>query len=258
MIIFRFLGRKTITGFQFLGSIYKFFLETILAILKPPFNFKEIINQIVKIGYNSIPVVLITAFFTGMVLALQSGHMLDTKIFRVSKLMGGLVATSMVKELGPVLTALIVTGKTGSSMAAEIGTMKVTEQIDALKTLATDPIHYLVVPRFIAFLFIMPALTLIAAVIGIVGGGFITMFELGHSMNDFLEFMANYVELVDILGGMLKASVFGGIISIVSCFYGFKTKGGAEGVGKSTTSAVVISSMGILISDYIITELLTI
>jgi len=257
MKIFEIIGKKIIDALMFLGHLYSFFFKTVIAIFKPPFSLNEIFSQIVKIGYNSIPVVLITAFFTGMVLALQSGHMLDTKIDRVSKLMGGLVATSMVRELGPVLTGLIVTGKTGSSMAAEIGTMKVTEQIDALRTLATDPIQYLAVPRFLASIVMLPALTLIADIVGILGGAVITVFTLNHTLSDFMEYMQNYVGMGDVIGGVIKASVFGAIISIVSCAYGFATSGGAEGVGKSTTSAVVISSMGILISDYFLTELLT-
>jgi phospholipid/cholesterol/gamma-HCH transport system permease protein len=164
--------------------------------------------------------------------------------------MGTVVALSMTRELGPVLTGLIVAGRAGAAMAAELGTMKVTEQIDALSTMATNPIKYLIVPRFLAGIFMLPALTVLADIIGIIGGYFVGVVVLGTNPTVYIRRTTDYLELSDIYNGLIKAAFFGMAISLISCYRGFNAEGGAEGVGKATTGAVVISCMTILISDY--------
>ena len=209
---------------------------------------KNILKQMLDIGVNSLPVVLITAIFTGMVLALQSYT--GFKRFGAEGLVGSVVALSMTRELGPVLTALIVTGRAGAAMAAELGTMRVTEQIDALETLATNPIIYLVVPRFFSGLIMLPCLTVIADIVGIIGGYFVTVIMLNANVTTYMRMTWDYLEMQDIYNGLIKACFFGAALSLIGCYKGFYATGGAEGVGKATTGAVVISFMVILISDY--------
>jgi len=218
---------------------------------------KETVEQMVSIGVNSLPVALITALFTGMVLALQTGYTLEQKMQGISQYLGGLVTISMLRELGPVLTSLIVTGRVGSAMAAEIGTMRVTEQIDALETLATNPVKYLVVPRLLACLLMLPLLVVFADAMGVFGGYLIAWTRFGQSANMYIENAQDMVVLSDLFGGLTKAAFFGVIIATVCCYKGFNTRGGAEGVGRATTGAVVISSIGILISDYFLTATLS-
>ncbi len=214
---------------------------------------RETVDQMVTMGVNSVPVAVVTAFFTGMVLALQTGITLERKLQGVSAYLGGLVSVSMLRELGPVLTSLIITGRVGSAMAAEIGTMRVTEQVDALETLATNPVKYLVVPRVLALVCMLPMLALFADAVGVTGGFLIASARFGQSFHLYLENAQAMVVLSDLFSGMLKTAVFGFIIATVSCYKGFHAAGGAEGVGRATTSAVVISSMGILIADYFLT-----
>ncbi|MEW6599560.1 MAG: ABC transporter permease [Nitrospirota bacterium] len=231
-----------------LGRIMLLLGNTIKWIMRPPFEVRNIVNQMLQIGVNSLPVVLVTAVFTGMVLALQSYT--GFKRFGAEGLVGSVVALSMTRELGPVLTALIVTGRAGAAMAAELGTMRVTEQIDALETLATNPVKYLVVPRFLSGMIMLPALTAVTDIIGILGGYFVTVALLGSSSKTYLRATWDYLELQDIYSGLVKACFFGIAFALISCYKGFYTKGGAEGVGRATTGAVVYSSMTILISDY--------
>jgi phospholipid/cholesterol/gamma-HCH transport system permease protein len=186
-----------------------------------------------------------------MVLALQTYH--GFRLFSAESLVGATVALSMTRELGPVLTALMVTGRAGSAMAAELGTMRVTEQIDALYTMATNPIQYLVVPRLIAGVLMVPILTTISDFVGIVGGYFVGVELLDINAGIYMKKMLDIVELDDIFNGLIKAACFGLILSLIGCYKGFSTRGGAEGVGKSTTEAVVLSSVSILISDYFLT-----
>jgi phospholipid/cholesterol/gamma-HCH transport system permease protein len=195
-----------------------------------------------------LPVVLITAIFTGMVFALQTYT--GFKRFGAEAVVGTVVALSMTRELGPVLTGLIVAGRAGAAMAAELGTMRVTEQIDALETLATNPIKYLIVPRFVSGVLMLPALATIADITGIIGGYFITVGLFETSSIVYWKRTWDYLEMRDIFSGLLKSGFFGASISLISCYKGFYTTGGAEGVGKATTGAVVLSSMTILISDY--------
>ncbi len=235
-----------------LGRVVLLFSSIIKGMFTPPWEIKNTIKQMLEIGVNSLPVVLITAVFTGMVLALQSYT--GFKRFGAEGFVGSVVALSMTRELGPVLTALIVTGRAGASMAAELGTMRVTEQIDALETLATNPVKYLVVPRFISGMTMLPALTVVTDIVGIAGGYFVTVVLLGSSSTSYMRSTWDFLQPTDIYSGLIKASFFGAAFSLISCYKGFYTKGGAEGVGRATTGAVVFSSMTILISDYFLSS----
>ncbi len=250
------LGTTLINFLSEIGKISKLISETFRWMFKKPFDIKMIVAQMSHIGYDSIPVTLITSLFTGMVFALQTGLSLEVKLKGTSQFVGGVLVLALVRELGPVLTALIISGRIGSSIAAEIGTMKVTEQIDALKTLATNPVHYLAVPRFLALTFMMPALVLIADFIGWIGGGIVSLMELNVPLLTYYYNSQAALRMGDLYSGLIKASVFGMIIAIIGCYKGFSTEGGAEGVGKSTISSVVTSSMLILISDYFLTSFL--
>ncbi|MCG2722203.1 MAG: ABC transporter permease [Thermodesulfovibrionales bacterium] len=246
--IIELLGKLIIRFAEGLGRILILLMLAFKEILRPPFEIRNTFKQMLEIGVRSLPVVLVTAIFTGMVFALQTYT--GFKRFGAEAVVGTVVALSMTRELGPVLTGLIVAGRAGAAMAAELGTMRVTEQIDALETLATNPVKYLVVPRLIAGALMLPALALVADLIGIIGGYFITVGLFDTSSVVYWKRTWNYLEMSDIYNGLIKAAFFGASISLVSCYKGFYTRGGAEGVGKATTGAVVISSMTILISDY--------
>ena len=206
-----------------------------------------------EIGYFSLPVVGLTAIFTGMVLALQS----HTGFARFSA--EGAVATvvviSMTRELGPVLAGLMVAGRIGAAMAAEIGTMRVTEQIDALTTLTTNPFKYLVAPRLIAGLLMLPCLVLVADIIGVFGGFLVGTYQLGYNPATYIHSSWDYLKAMDVISGLVKASVFGFLISLLGCFNGYHSRGGAQGVGQATTNAVVSASILILTTNYILTAL---
>jgi phospholipid/cholesterol/gamma-HCH transport system permease protein len=248
------IGVKTTKFIEEIGKISLLFIQTIKWSLRPPLGFRNILKQMEEVGVRSIPVVLITAVSTGMVLALQSHT--GFKRFNAESLVGTVVALSMTRELGPVLTALIVAGRAGAAMAAELGTMRVTEQIDALSTMAANPIKYLIVPRLLAGMLMLPILTIFSDAVGIAGGYFVAVQVLNVNPVVYLRRTTDFLEYDDIYGGLLKAFVFGIIIATVSCYKGFNTEGGAEGVGKATTGAVVLSSMLILISDYFLTAML--
>lgn len=239
-LVIRFAGQ--------LGSVLLLVFSTIRQMVVPPWDIRNTFRQMLEIGIRSLPVVLITAVFTGMVFSLQTYT--GFKRFGAESLVGSVVALSMTRELGPVLTSLIVAGRAGAAMAAELGTMRVTEQIDALETLATNPVKYLIVPRFISGVTMLPALAIISDIIGILGGYVITVGLFGTSSTIYWKRTWDYLEINDIYSGLIKACFFGASIAIISCHSGFYTSGGAEGVGKATTSAVVLSSMTILISDY--------
>ncbi len=249
-----YMGAQFIRFLQESGRIAILFGQTSVLVFRRPFHLRQALSQMEEIGVRSIPVVVITAAFTGMVLALQS--FTGFKRFNAETLVGTVVALSVTRELGPVLTGLMVSGRVGSAMAAELGTMRVTEQIDALYTLATNPIKYLVVPRFLASVIMVPILVIFADIIGIMGGYFVSVRMLGTNPTIYVRRTWDYLELNDIYSGLLKACVFGMIMATISCYQGFYTEGGAEGVGKATTKAVVLSSLLILISNYFITALL--
>jgi len=252
--VFGYIGSHFMRFLQESGRITMLFGQTIAFIFRPPFDVREPLSQMEEIGVRSIPVVVITAAFTGMVLALQS--FTGFRRFNAETLVGTVVALSVTRELGPVLTGLMVSGRVGSAMAAELGTMRVTEQIDALHTLATNPVKYLIVPRFLASLIMFPILVVFADIIGIMGGYFVSVKILGTNPTIYIRRTWDYLELNDIYSGLLKACVFGMIMATISCYQGFYTEGGAEGVGRATTRAVVLSSLLILISNYFITALL--
>ncbi|HEX4498338.1 MAG TPA: ABC transporter permease [Thermoanaerobaculia bacterium] len=222
--------------------------------LRPPYDWRELSRQMVKVGVNSLPVVLLTALFTGMVLALQTFTVLSR--FSAESFVGSLVALSMVRELTSVLSGLIVAGRAGSAMGAELGTMRVTEQIDALEVMATDPVHYLVVPRVWATTITLPLLVVLGNAIGILGGYLVAVVLMGANPVSYLNRSFQFMELNDLFSGLIKASVFGFLLAIIGCQQGFYTTGGAEGVGRSTTAAVVVASIAILISDFFLTRLL--
>jgi phospholipid/cholesterol/gamma-HCH transport system permease protein len=236
------------------GRIMLLFTQTLVWTFRPPLQGMEILKQMQEVGVRSLPVVVITAAFTGMVLALQS--FTGFKRFGAESMVGTVVALSLTRELGPVLTGLMVSGRVGSAMAAELGTMRVTEQIDALYTLATNPIKYLIVPRFLASMIMLPLLVVFADVIGILGGYFVSVRVLGTNPTLYVRRTWDFLELNDVYSGLLKAIFFGMIVATISCYQGFSAQGGAEGVGQATTKAVVISSLTILISNYFITVFL--
>ncbi len=246
-----FIGRRVIRNAEEVGRGALLLGQTFRWTLRRPFDPGNIVRQMEEIGVQSLFVVLVMASFTGMVLALQTHT--GFKRFDAESFVGTVVALSMTRELGPVLTGLIVAGRAGASMAAELGTMRVTEQIDALATLATNPVKYLVVPRFVAGLIMMPLLTAIADIVGIAGGYLISVQLLDANPVVYIRRTTDYLELDDIYSGITKAAVFGMIISIVGCYKGFYAAGGAEGVGRATTGAVVVSMMLILIANYFIT-----
>ena len=228
-----------------------------------PFYMQDVVQQMDEIGVKSLGIVMLTGLFTGMVLALQSSVQLKT--FGATMYIGNLVSASMVRELGPVLAGLMVAGRVGSGIAAQLGSMRVTEQIDALNTLGTDPIKKLVTPRVVAALIMVPVLTIINDFIGIIGGNIIASFVVGLPSGQYWRtvwnqmasdgFTFRYVPN-DFVQGLTKPFVFGGLIAITACYFGLGTTGGTEGVGQSTTRTVVTSSILILIVDYFITQLL--
>lgn len=232
-------------------------------IFRRPFYTQDLVQQMDAIGVQSLTIILLTGFFTGMVLALQTSVQLAT--FGATMYVGRLVTASMIRELGPVLAGLMVAGRVGSGIAAQLGSMRVTEQIDALNTLGTDPIKKLVTPRVLAALIMVPVLTIIGDVAGIVGGNVIASTYLGLPASLYWRtvweqiasggFTLRYIP-IDFVHGLVKPFVFGGIIVTVACYFGLNTKGGTEGVGVSTTRTVVFSSIMILIIDYFITQIL--
>jgi phospholipid/cholesterol/gamma-HCH transport system permease protein len=248
------LGDKVFLLLTEMGRVLMFLGQTLRWTFSTPFYVKSVLKQMEVIGVNSVPVVMTTAISTGMVLALQSYT--GFKRFGATSLIGAVVSLSMTRELGPVLTGLMVAGRAGASMAAELGTMKVTEQIDALTTLATNPMKYLVVPRFVASTVMMFFLTVLGMMIGVTGGYFVGVKVLGTNPTTYYNQSINNTEVTDIWYGLIKALVFGAVVGLIGCYKGFNTEGGAEGVGKATTGAVVISCMLILILDYFLSALL--
>ena len=227
--------------------------ETLFWIPLPPSRKRQIIEQMARVGVDSLPIVSLISLFTGMVLALQSAYQMQK--ISAEMYIASLVALSMTRELGPVLTALIVAGRVGASITAELGTMKVTEQIDALEALATNPIKYLVVPRFLALITVLPLLTLYADIIGGFGGYIIGVFKLGIYHGLYMKNTWDPLMFKDVFTGLIKSLFFGVIICVVACYEGLTAKGGAEGVGRATTSSVVISFILIISSDCFFTAL---
>lgn len=241
-------------GMEEMGSILLLFLSSLAWLVRPPLKIRNIFKQMEFVGVKSIFVVVLTGTFTGMVLALQSYH--GFRLFSAESLVGSIVALSMTRELGPVLTSLMVTARAGSAMAAELGSMRVTEQIDAMSVMAANPIQHLIVPRIVAGVLMVPLLTVVSDFMGIIGGYFVGVGILNINEGVFLKNIFKYVELNDIYNGLIKAAVFGLLLSLIGCYKGFYTTGGAEGVGKATTEAVVLASISILVSDYFLTAIM--
>ena len=228
--------------------------KSFVSIFRRPFYVRDILAQMDLVGVGSLTVVLLTGFFTGAVLTLQTSKTLTT--FGAIGFTGSLVSVSLVRELGPVLASLMVAGRVGSGMASELGSMLVTEQINAMRALGTDPIKKLVVPRVLATIAMLPVLTIMADAIGVVGGLAIAVFILHISPNLYLNRAWDALNYMDLFGGMLKPLVFGATLALVSCYCGLRTHGGTQGVGRSTTQAVVSSSILILIFDLFLTRLI--
>jgi len=249
-----YLGRSILNVLEEMGRIAALFLSVSAWAVRPPLRLRLIFKQMEFVGVRSVFVVVLTGTFTGMVLALQSFHAF--RMFSAESMVGATVALSMTRELGPVLTSLMVTARAGSAMAAELGTMRVTEQIDALYVMAANPVKYLIVPRMIATVIMLPFLTVISNFMGIAGGYFVGVHVLNINSGIFVKNITKMVELNDIYSGLFKAACFGLILSLIGCYKGFNTTGGAEGVGRATTEAVVLASVMILISDYFLTAIM--
>lgn len=247
------LGRIALAFLASIGRVALFSITAISHCVRPPFYPALIARQMLDIGYYSLPVVGLTALFTGMVLALQSYT--GFARFQAEGAVATVVVLSMTRELGPVIAGLMVAGRIGASMAAEIGTMRVTEQIDALVTLSTNPFKYLVAPRLIAGLTMLPLLVLVADIIGVLGGYLVGVYKLNFNPSAYLKQTADYLQTIDVVSGLVKAAVFGFVIALLGCFHGYNSGGGAQGVGRATTNSVVGSSIMILILDYMITEM---
>jgi phospholipid/cholesterol/gamma-HCH transport system permease protein len=247
------LGRLLLSACRITGELTLFALNGLSHLVRPPFYGRMFLRAFVEIGYFSLPVVALTAIFTGMVLALQSATGLSR--FSAESAIASLVVVSITRELGPVLAGLMVAGRVGAAMAAEIGTMRVTDQIDALTTLSTNPMKYLVAPRLLAGVIALPLLVLVANILGVMGGFIIATVKLGYNPITYLTNTINFMETQDVVSGLAKAAVFGFLITLMGCYHGYNSRGGAQGVGAATTSAVVAASILILAFDYVLTEL---
>ena len=252
----RTIGAATLSMLGTIGQLILFMLNAVSHFVRPPIYFRLIGRQMIDVGYYSLPVVGLTTLFSGMVIALQS----YTGAIRVTadaalENVTAVVVLSITRELAPVLAGLMVAGRIGASMAAEIGTMRVTEQIDALTTISTNPMKYLVVPRIIAGLTMLPLLVLVGDVIGIFGGYVIGVFKLDFNPALYIQKTYNFLEYMDVMSGLVKAAVFGFVVTLLGCYMGYHSSGGAQGVGAATTNAVVAAAIFILILNYLISQL---
>ncbi len=245
-------GRACINFLTATGRLVIFAGVAVSHIVRPPFYSRLVLRQIIEIGFYSLPVVGLTAIFTGMVLALQSYT--GFARFNAESAVATVVVLSITRELAPVLAGLMIAGRIGAAMAAEIGTMRVTEQIDALSTLSTNPYKYLVAPRLVAGVVMLPCCVLVADIIGVFGGYLVSVYKLGFNANMYIKNTVQFLEFIDVFSGLVKAAVFGFLISLMGCYHGYHSKGGAQGVGSATTNAVVSASVLILGCNYLITE----
>lgn len=246
------IGKTVVIFFRGVGKLTFFVTQAIAHCFLPPYFGRQLLRQVIDIGYYSLPVVGMTALFTGMVLALQS-YTGFTR-FNAESAISAVVALSVTRELAPVLAGLMVAGRIGASIAAEIGTMRVTEQIDALTTLSVNPFKYLIAPRIIAGTLMLPMLVLIADIIGIFGGFLVAVHRLGFSQGGYISQTIDILTTMDVVSGLVKAGVFGFIVAMMGCYHGFNSGRGAQGVGAATTNAVVSSSILILIFNYLLTQ----
>ncbi len=250
------LGRLLLNLTQTVGEMARLFVQTVFFFREAPRNLPAILRQTAEVGIGTLPVASVLALFVGMVLALQTGS--ELALYGTQEVIGAVVGLSMVKELGPVMTSLLVAGRVGSAMAAEVGAMQVYEEIDALKTLEISPVRYLAMPRLLACLFAVPCLVIFAMLIGIAGGSFISDVNpiINVPYNVYYENLIRAIGYQDICKGITKATVFGAIVAHVGCYVGFQTRGGARGIGQSTTRAVVMSFIMILVADYFLSRLM--
>jgi len=248
------LGRAVLALLRGTGAVSLFAAEAISHIFRPPFYGRLFLKAFIEIAWFSLPVVALTAVFTGMVLALQSYT--GFARFNAEGAVANVVVLSITRELGPVLAGLMVAGRIGAAFAAEIGTMRVTDQIDALTTLSTNPMKYLVTPRIVAGTIALPLLVVIANILGVMGGWLIGTQQLGFSSGAYLKATFDFLQSWDVISGLIKAAAFGFIVTLMGCWCGYTSGGGAQGVGRATTSAVVASSILILASDYVLTAVM--
>ena len=237
-----------------LGRFFEILWRVLAWTPRPPYDFRELVRQMARVGVESLPVVVLTSLFTGAVMALQMFATL--RRMNAEGFVGTLVALAMVRELAPVISSLLIAGRCGSAMGAELGTMRVTEQIDALEVLATDPVHYLMVPRVWATVVMLPLLIVVADAVGIAGGYLVSVNYFGANPVSYMENTFRYMDYDDVTSGLIKAAVFGLIVAVIGCQKGYYTRGGAEGVGRATTHAVVLASIAILIVDFFLTKIL--
>jgi len=254
MQILKPIGSSVLYVGQTVGEMIALLCEMLYYFKEAPRNLTSIFRQMSIVGIETLPIAMLVALFVGMVLSVQTGS--ELALYGTQEAIGAIVGLSMVKELGPVMTSLLVAGRVGSSMAAEIGAMEVYEEIDALKTLEINPVRYLAMPRLIACLFAVPALVAFAMVVGIIGGGIVADVnpKIDVPFNVYYENMTRAIDYKDISKGLFKSMVFGGIIAHVGCYVGFKTSGGARGIGESTTRSVVLSFLLIMIANYLLTR----
>jgi phospholipid/cholesterol/gamma-HCH transport system permease protein len=246
-------GRGLFAVLSAAGSVTLFALQAVSHIVRPPFYPRLLARQMLEIGYFSLPVVALTAIFSGMVLALQSYT--GFARFSAEGAVATVVVLSITRELGPVLAGLMVAGRIGAAIAAELGTMRVTDQIDALTTLSTNPMKYLVVPRLVAATLVLPMLVVVADILGVLGGFIVGVFKLDFNAGTYMSRTWEFLEFQDVFSGLVKAAVFGFVIALMGCYQGYNSRGGAQGVGAATTNAVVSASILILTFNYVITEL---
>lgn len=254
MNIFAVIGRVFLTFLAQVGRLTLFTIDGVSSVLRPPIYWSLIGQQMLRIGYFSLPVVGLTAFFTGGALALQI--YVGGNRFGAESFVPNIVVLGITRELGPVIAGLMVAGRVAAAIAAEIGTMRVTEQIDALTTLSTNPMKYLVVPRLVASVITLPLLVLVADSIGVFGGYVVSTRSLGFNGSIYIKNTVDFVTNQDVTSGVIKVAVFGFIIALMGCYNGFHSRGGAQGVGNATTNAVVTSSILILAANYFLTSVL--
>lgn len=248
------IGQKLLNTAQAAGEMLALFAETLYFTKEAPRNLPSITRQMSDIGIGTLPVAMLLAMFVGMVLSLQTGS--ELALYGTQEAIGSIVGLSMVRELGPIMTSLLVAGRIGSAMAAEVGAMKVYEEIDALRTLEINPVRYLAMPRLIACVFAVPALVIFSDMVGIAAGGMIAAVnpQINVPFNVYYDNLVRSLDYMEVLKGLMKSFVFGGIIAQVGCYVGFKTTGGARGIGESTTRSVVISFVLIMVANYFLTR----
>jgi len=249
----RALGAGLLALLQSAGAVTRFALETVFAAVRPPFFGGQLLQQLFRLGFLSLPVVGLTALFTGAALALNIYT--GGARFNAESFVPNIVSLGIVRELGPVIAALMVSGRVSSGIAAEIGAMRATEQIDALHTLATDPMRYLIAPRVIAGVIVMPLLVIVANLIGILGGFAVSVQTLDFDPSVYIKNTLDILERWDVLSGLIKAAVFGFLLTLMGCYHGYHAEGGAQGVGQAATNAVVSAAVLIFAANFLLTSL---